>query len=78
MFSYEDRNRAVKLYIKLGKRLGVTIRQLGYPTKNSLIESPRDLRRLQPLRRWSHEQEIKSFFPRSSRTRCSHGSRAPW
>ena len=29
MFSYEDRNRAVKLYIKLGKRLGVTIRQLG-------------------------------------------------
>ncbi len=37
MFSYEDRIRAVKLYIKLGKRLGVTIRQLGYPTKNSLI-----------------------------------------
>ena len=26
-------------------------------------ESPRILRRLQPLRRWSHEQEIKSFFP---------------
>jgi putative transposase len=37
MFSYEDRIRAVKLYIKLGKRLGTTIRQLGYPTKNSLI-----------------------------------------
>lgn len=37
MFSYEDRIRAVKLYIKLGKRLGATIRQLGYPTKNSLI-----------------------------------------
>jgi transposase InsO family protein/transposase-like protein len=37
MFSYEERIRAVKLYIKLGKRLGVTIRQLGYPTKNSLI-----------------------------------------
>lgn len=29
MFSYEDRIRAVKLYIKLGKRLGATIRQLG-------------------------------------------------
>jgi putative transposase len=28
MFSYEDRIRAVKLYIKLGKRLGATIRQL--------------------------------------------------
>lgn len=37
MFSYEDRIRAVRLYIKLGKRLGATIRQLGYPTKNSLI-----------------------------------------
>ncbi|NMM06122.1 IS3 family transposase, partial [Polaromonas sp.] len=34
--SYEDRIRAVKLYIKLGKRTGATIRRLGYPTKNSL------------------------------------------
>ncbi|MEO6659802.1 MAG: hypothetical protein ABIN44_05690 [Burkholderiaceae bacterium] len=36
MFSYEDRLRAVRLYIKLGKRPGLTIRQLGYPTKNAL------------------------------------------
>ena len=36
MYSYEDRIRAVKLFIKLGKRTGATIRQLGYPTKNSL------------------------------------------
>jgi putative transposase len=36
MYSYEDRLRAVKLYLKLGKRIGATIRQLGYPTKNSL------------------------------------------
>ena len=36
MYSYEDRIRAVGLYIKLGKRAGPTIRQLGYPTKNSL------------------------------------------
>ena len=34
MFSYEDRLRAVQLYIKLDKRIGLTIRQLGYPTKN--------------------------------------------
>ncbi|PIT71874.1 hypothetical protein B9Z41_16530, partial [Limnohabitans sp. JirII-31] len=40
-------------------------------------ESPRVLRRLQPLRRWSYEQ-IKSFFPRSARTRCSHVARASW
>ena len=36
MYSYEDRIRAVKLYIKLGRQTGATIRQLGYPTKNSL------------------------------------------
>jgi putative transposase len=36
MYSYEDRNRAVRLYIKLGKRTGATLRQLGYPTKNAL------------------------------------------
>ena len=38
MYSYEERIRAVKLYIKFGNRLGATIRQLGYPTKNSLID----------------------------------------
>ena len=36
MYSYEDRLRAVRLYIKLGKRVRLTIRQFGYPTKNSL------------------------------------------
>lgn len=29
MYSYEERMRAVELYIKLGKRLGTTIRELG-------------------------------------------------
>ncbi len=38
MYSYEERLRAVQLYIKLGKRVGLTIRQLGYPTKNALKE----------------------------------------
>jgi putative transposase len=36
MYSYEDRLRAVELYIKLGKCVRLTIRQLGYPTKNAL------------------------------------------
>ncbi|MBX8803398.1 transposase, partial [Ochrobactrum sp. MR28] len=36
MYSYEDRIRAVALYIKLGKRPKATIRQLGYPSKNAL------------------------------------------
>jgi transposase-like protein len=36
MYSYEDRIRAVKLYIKLDKRIAATIIQLGFPTKNAL------------------------------------------
>ena len=36
MYSYEDRLRAVQPYIRLGKRVGLTICQLGYPTKNAL------------------------------------------
>lgn len=30
MYSYDDRIRAVELYIKLSKRMWPTIRQLGY------------------------------------------------
>lgn len=50
MYSYEDRLRAVRLYIKLSKRTQATIRQLGYPTKNALkswyreYEQDRDVR----------------------------------
>jgi hypothetical protein len=36
MYSYDDRLRAVQLCIKLGKRAGLTIRQMGSPTKNAL------------------------------------------
>lgn len=36
MYSYEDQIRAVKLYLKLGKRTNATIVQLGYPTTNAL------------------------------------------
>ena len=36
MYSHAQRIRAVKLYVKLGRRLNATIRQLGYPTKNPL------------------------------------------
>ena len=65
MFSYAERIRAVKLYIKLGKRLNATIRQLGYPTKNSLIgwyreyEQSRDLRfgYARPRQKYSVEQK---------------------
>lgn len=36
MYSYANRFRAVELYIKLGKRVRVAFRQLGYPAKNAL------------------------------------------
>ena len=45
MYSYEDRIRAVELYIKLGKRVRPTIRQLGYPTKNALKSWHREYER---------------------------------
>ena len=36
MYSYDERLKAVELYLKFGKRIGRTIRHLGYPTKHSL------------------------------------------
>ena len=36
MYSHEDRHRAVQIYIRLGKRVGLAMRQLGYPTQNAL------------------------------------------
>ncbi len=36
MYSYDERLKAVELYLEFGKRSSTTIRQLGYPTKNSL------------------------------------------
>jgi transposase InsO family protein/transposase-like protein len=50
MYSYEDRIRAVKLYIKLGKRLQATIVQLGYPTENA-------------LKAWCREYEKRGELP---------------
>jgi transposase-like protein len=52
MYSYEDRIRAVELYIKLGKRVRATIRQLGYPTKNA-------------LKGWHREYELRSDLAKS-------------
>jgi transposase InsO family protein len=75
MYSYDDRIRAVELDIKLGKRIGPTIRQLGYPTKNALkgwyrayqqrLELPVGYARREPkfsqasYIRWYNEKRIK-------------------
>ena len=59
MYSYEDRVRAVRLYIKLGKRVGLTIRQLGYPTENA-------------LKSWYREYEERGDLPPAMRaSRCT-------
>lgn len=50
MYSYEDRLRAVQLYVKLGKRIGLTIQQLGYPTKNALKTWYREYQQSHELR----------------------------
>lgn len=49
MYSYADRLRAVQLYIKLGKRMAPTLRQLGYPTKNALKAWYREYERRRDL-----------------------------
>jgi len=59
MYSYEDRIRAVKLYIKLGKRTGPTILQLGYPTKNALKSWHRD---------YEHSRDLQVGYVRSKQT----------
>ena len=79
MYSYEDRIRAVRLYLKLGKRIRATIRQLGYPTKNSLISWHREYQQCQDLRagyvrsrpRYSTEQKKAAVDHYLSHDRCA-------
>ena len=63
MYSYQDRTRAVELYVKLGKRVRATIRQLGYPTKNA-------------LKGWHHEYEQHLDLPVGYAGRCPKYSQA--
>lgn len=50
MYSYEDRIRAVRLYLELDRRLSITLRTLGYPTKNALLAWVREYESRQDLR----------------------------
>ncbi|MDB5778311.1 MAG: Mobile element protein [Polaromonas sp.] len=82
MYSYEDRIRAVKLYIKPGKRTGATIQQLGYPTQKALknwhreFEQVRDLpvgyARLKP--KYSDEQKKVAAQHYLDHGRCLAGT----
>lgn len=78
MYSYADRMRAVQLYIKLGKRITPAIRQLGYPTKNSLKDWYREYERHHDLPtcyvrrkpRYSPEQKTVAVEHYLSHGRC--------
>jgi len=50
MYSYEDRIRAVELYITFGKRAAATVLQLGYPTTKA-------------LKRWHGEYQQRHDLP---------------
>src|SRR5690625_8013900 len=58
MYSYEDRIRAVRLYLELDRRLGVTLRTLGYPSKNSLLAW---------VREYDARQDLKPGYRRAKR-----------
>jgi len=62
MYSYEERIRAVRLYIKLGKRIGATILQLGYPTKNALKSWHREYEQCHDLRSGCVRSRLKYSF----------------
>jgi hypothetical protein len=78
MYSYEDRVRAVELYLKLGKRIKATIRQLGYRTKNSLeawcqeFEKSGDLQKacVRPKTKCSEEQKNLALEHYVNHRRC--------
>lgn len=78
MYSYEDRVRAVELYLKLGKRIKATIRQLGYPTKNSLkawcqeLEASGDLQKgyVRAMPKYSEEQKQLALEHYVNHGRC--------
>ena len=56
MYSYEERLRAVKLYIKFGKRVQATVRELGYPMKTTLVAGqPKACRALERFEGTAHE-----------------------
>ena len=82
MYSYEDRIRAVKLFIKLGMRPKATIRQLGYPTKNALIgwyrefiqESDLQAGYIRSIQKYSTEQKQVAVQHYLDHDRCIAGT----
>jgi transposase InsO family protein len=59
MYSYEDRIRAVALYITLGKRVRATIRQWGYPRNWQSTTIEQFIQAVDSYIRWYNERRIK-------------------
>ena len=71
MYSYQERLRAVQLYIKLGKRIAATRRQLGYPTKNTLKFWYREYQQCQDLRQ-SARRSVGKYDLQQKQTAIKH------
>ena len=76
MYSYEDRLRAVLLYIKYGKRTAAVIRELDYPSRKNLPRWYRAYaqmgnlpRRSLPKPRYTPEQKEAAVSPWLSQSR---------
>ncbi|MEC5218109.1 putative transposase [Actimicrobium sp. GrIS 1.19] len=82
MYSYEDRIRAVELYISFGKRAAATVLQLGYPNVKALktwyreYEQTRDLKvgRVATWQRYSDEQKQAAVDHYLEHGRCLAGT----
>lgn len=77
MYSYEDRIRAVELYLKYGKSASATVRELGYPSPKNLrrwyrtyVETGGLPERPRPKPKYSMEQKQKAVDHYLSHGRC--------
>lgn len=85
MYSYEERMRAVAVYIKLGKRVDATIRELGYPSKNALKGWYSEYERHESLRNGSaprppkfSEEQKQVALEHFAKGAAFHGRCVPW
>ncbi|RCV85927.1 IS3 family transposase [Billgrantia montanilacus] len=77
MYSYEDRIRAVELYLKYGKSASAVVRELGYPSPKNLrrwyrtyVDTGGLPERLRPKPKYSIEQKQKAVDHYLSHGRC--------
>lgn len=70
MYSYDDRIRAVKLYIQYGKSAATTVRKLGYPSRKNLRRWYRTYARTGDLP--AGYSKIERYSPEQKRTAVEH------